>query len=228
MTDVPMTLLFSLSMYCVLLMLHSSTRQLPIWAGIFIGAGLLSRYTMALIFPVLITYAALHPSFRPLRWQLGIAVVVSALVFAPWLIYAGQSDLLIVHAEKVISYAGVATQTNFGEKALPETLLARLPSSLGVYNLPLLFLGVVQMARRRSPSDLALFWWIIPLFAVVVATLPIDRYFMPAFPALALVMAVGLRSVPGAGGKAVLLALLFCAQGFWLGSVQGAVRLLHH
>jgi len=54
------------------------------------------------------------------------------------------------------------------------------------------------------------------VFFPVILTLPIARYFMPAFPALAIVMVHGLRRIPQATERVVVLALFYCGGALYL------------
>jgi hypothetical protein len=53
-------------------------------------------------------------------------------------------------------------------------------------------------------------------FAVGAVLLPDTRYFVVAFPGLALFMTSGLRSVPGGSERPTFLALCYGAQAFYL------------
>ena len=95
-------------------------------------------------------------------------------------------------------------------------LAFRLPSGIGIANLPLLVIGVWQMLRRRQWSDYFLGGWILAVAVPLLLTLPGPRYFFPAFPALAVVMAYGLRQVEGDAERVLLLALLFASASLYL------------
>jgi hypothetical protein len=101
-------------------------------------------------------------------------------------------------------------------KYMLEMISTELTSALGLYNIPLLLLGGLCLLRRKSQSDLFLLLWIAPVLAIVTLTLPDPRYFMPAFPALAIAMARGMGRFSRAPQKAVLLALLYCGGALYL------------
>ena len=90
------------------------------------------------------------------------------------------------------------------------TIVIRLPQAIGLYNLPLITLGLWYMWRkwRRQPANPIILMWLVVVFVPVFLTLPVPRYFMPAYPALAILMACGLDSVmPKASLRIVLLSL---------------------
>jgi hypothetical protein len=95
-------------------------------------------------------------------------------------------------------------------------MLAELPSALGLHNIPILVLGVVHLVQRRSRSDLRVLLWTAAVFVPLFVTLPAPRYFMPAFPALAILMACALRRLPGATERAVPLALFYWGEALYL------------
>ena len=97
-----------------------------------------------------------------------------------------------------------------------ESLLTRLPSAVGVCNISLLFLGGMHLVRCRNQSDLFVFLWIATVSLLLILTLPDHRYFMPTFPALAILMACGLRCIPKAAEQVVVLALLYCGGALYL------------
>ena len=80
----------------------------------------------------------------------------------------------------------------------------------------LLVVGGVALLRDKGRSDLFVLFWIAAVFLPLLLTLPDPRYFMPAFPALALVMARGLESVDEATEQVIALALLHCGGALYL------------
>ncbi|EDN72288.1 membrane protein [Beggiatoa sp. SS] len=97
-----------------------------------------------------------------------------------------------------------------------KALFIEIPSALGVYNIPLLLLGGLTLVRKRSQSDLFILLWITLVFVPIMLILPDNRYFMPAFPALAIAMAHGVRLIPSVIEPAVVLALLYSMSTLYL------------
>ena len=215
-TDMPVTFFFALALLLTLRLLQTPTCRLSVATGIFIGAGLLSKYMMALIYPVVLSYFIAIVPFRRLKLPLAFVTLVSVSMLITWLVYAYHIGVLAMHKDTVASYASVVMTTNFGKKLLLETLLVSLPSFLGVYNIPMLFLGAIDLMRRRSQSDLFILLWIGVVFLSLSLTLPDHRYFMPAFPALAVMVARGLRRLPEAAEQVIMLALLYCGGVLYL------------
>jgi len=223
-TDIPVTFFFALAMFLTQHLLRTPTYRLSIAIGLVIGGGLLSKYTMVLIYPVLLSYFVTSGMFRRFKLHLGILTLASAGILATWLVYAGQIGVLTTQWATITGYAGVSLTTDgrllgmtmWRMKYRLEALLTRLPSNWGVYNIPMLLLGGSHLIRRRCRSDLFVLLWIAIVSLLLILTLPDHRYFMPTVPALAILMARGLRRIPAAIHQAVLLALLYCGGALYL------------
>ncbi len=215
-TDIPVVFFFCLVLFLTLRLLRTPSYRLAVAVGLLIGAGLLSKYTMVLIYPVLLSYVAVGGLFRRLKCHLGVMALVSIGVLGIWLAYAYRSGILTAQQDTITSYAGVVTTTEWGKRWMLEMVLTRLTSGLGLYSIPLLLLGGLDLVRRRDQSSVFVILWVTIVFLVLILTLPDARYFMLAFPALAIGMARGLRHIPEATERAVLLALLYCGGALYL------------
>jgi hypothetical protein len=108
-------------------------------------------------------------------------------------------------------------RTNMGKQFLIENLTSRLPSALGAPQVPLALAGAWQALRRRDEGDRLLLVWVGVMWIGLMLTLPDHRYFVPSFPALALLAARGLRDLPGATrARALALVFLFALQAWVL------------
>jgi 4-amino-4-deoxy-L-arabinose transferase-like glycosyltransferase len=214
--DIPVTFFFVLTMLLVLRSGRMRSYPLALAAGISMGLGLLTKYTMVLIYLVLGGYWLVDRSFRQTTPYLAAAILASLTVFAPWATYAAWTGILGMQGNVLASYAHVITASRSGVKLMLEWVVARLPSAIGPYNLPVILLGVFQSARSNGHSALLLLCWVSILFGVLCVTLPDTRYFLPMFPALAIIMARGIRQTDGSAGRIVLLALLLCGSALYL------------
>ena len=179
-------------------------------AGVCLGLGLLCRYTTFLIYPVLVCCFALGRSFWQFLLHFGVVVLVSACVSAPWFLYAYTHGILEVHVQSVVNFAGKVT-IGGGERLMVRTLTARLPSAFGIYQMPFLILGGIYLLRRWHPSDRFVLFWIAPVALLLSVTFPINRFFLPVFPAFSIVAACWLRDRFDRAEQVVLLGLLFCS-----------------
>ena len=132
------------------------------------------------------------------------------------LLFANQLDILQRQFATIWEYAGLVLTNDYGRRVLFETMTNRLPSGLGVYNLPFLALGGVFVINRRRKADWIVLFWILSVWLPLSLTLPDHRYFLPSFPAVALVAALGLQQVTKGTARGWLLALLLAASTLYL------------
>jgi len=203
----------------LLLFLYWRQSQRPMYmigGALFLVAGLLSKYTMFLVFGVLVGSLVFIRSFGALKWHLIVPLFLSAVLAVGWLVYTLEVETVIVQIQTIINYLGVSTNYTgqlrlFSPHRMQirlENLALALPNGFGVYNLPLLILGGLKL-RRRHPSDLFILIWAVMVCVPLIITLPVYRYFLLAFPALAILIARGLRNFPEVTEQALLLALLY-------------------
>jgi 4-amino-4-deoxy-L-arabinose transferase-like glycosyltransferase len=223
-TDMPMLFFFALGILLTLRLLQTPTYRLAIGAGLVVGLGLLSRYTMVLICPVLLAYSLIHGSFRRCEIHLGIVALVVLTMLALWLVYAGGIGVLPAQLDTVVRHAGIARSTSDGSRWMFKVLskweikelLTAWPSNLGAYNIPILLLGGWHLTRRRNQSDWRILLWITVVSSLVILTTAVPRYALPISPALAIVMAQALQSVPEGTERAGMLALLYGAGAMYM------------
>lgn len=214
--DMPVTFFFILAVFLVVRMNRTPSVLLAAAAGACIGLGLVSKYTMILVFPVLLGYVLAEHSNARIKRYLAITAVVSLTIIATWLAYAYKIGVLGTQVETLSAYARVAVQSRRGLNLVLEWVVARLPSAVGPYDIPLILLGFWQSLRIRNVSDQFIIFWIVFVFLSLLLTLPDTRYFMLMFPALAIVASRGLEMLADVGVRAVLLALLYGAAALYL------------
>jgi len=212
----PVTFCFVLTLYCTVRLSQAPTYRLAIITGLCLGAGLLCKYTMIFIYPLLLGMCIIQGALRRLLPYLGVVVLVSGSVLAVWLGYTAAVGILTAQRDTLASHTRFASMTNGGLRWKVGTSLLGLPSGLGTYSLPLLVVGGRRLLQRKSQADLLVLLWIGAVFVPLVLTLPGPRYFLPAFPALALMMACGLGRVGEAAGRLILVALLYCGGALYL------------
>ncbi|MBN1259043.1 MAG: glycosyltransferase family 39 protein [Anaerolineae bacterium] len=215
-SDVPLTFFFCLALLLVLGLVNRPSYQRALLAGFVLVTGLLVKYTMALIFPVLLGWYLASPALRDRKRYLAVALSPIAVIGAGWLILAAYIGVLGGQVRTLVEFGTVVFRTDIGRQFLLESLATRLPAALGVYNFPLMVLGAGCCLRRKSPSDRFVAIWGIVVFLALMITLPDHRYFLPAFPAVALLMARGLTCIPRARIKALLLSLAYGAGALYL------------
>jgi hypothetical protein len=98
-----------------------------------------------------------------------------------------------------------------------EFITTRLPSALGLYNIPLILLGFISLVGSlNQPTNRFIFVWVFVFFSAFSLTLPDARYCMPAFPALAILMADSLVRIRQYNTNIIWLLIANCAISLYL------------
>jgi 4-amino-4-deoxy-L-arabinose transferase-like glycosyltransferase len=221
-TDMLTAFCFILGVFLMFRLVEKPTYKLAVAVGLCLGIGLLCRYTMVFIYPLLLGVVVIRGLGRRLLGHLLVVLLISGGMLAIWFCYAASTGVLAVQWKTLTYSAGFVAKTAMGrtreEGWIAGALLFRVPSGIGVANFPLLLLGAWCLCQRRNLSDVSLLLWIVAVGFPLVLTLPGPRYFLPAFPALAMMMAWGLERVDGeeAASRVVLLSLLYTAGALYL------------
>lgn len=216
MVETPLTFFFTLTVWLTLRLAERPSIGRLLLVGLAVGAGLLSKYTMVFVLPLVFGIMTVRSSFKQALRYFGTLALVGLVLLAGWLLFANQIDVLQRQLATVMEYAGLVLTNEYGRQVLFETVTNRLPSALGVYNLPLLGLGAIFVVNRRRTVDWVLLFWIVCVWLPLSLTLPDHRYFLPSFPAVALVAALGLQQVAQSTRRGLLLALLLGASTLYL------------
>jgi 4-amino-4-deoxy-L-arabinose transferase-like glycosyltransferase len=215
-TDVPVTFLFTLALWLILRLERRPSYGLALLAGGVIAVGLLTKYTMALVYPVLCAWYIVSPSLRARKRYLAVALSITAAVAAAWLAAASGIGVLGKQIRTLSRWATSVLRSETAREFLLETLTTRLPAAFGTYSFPGMVLGAWVLLRRRSERDLLVVSWIAVVSVLLMISLPDHRYFLLVFPATAVAMAAGLASIPAVRPRAVALSLLYGAGALYL------------
>jgi 4-amino-4-deoxy-L-arabinose transferase-like glycosyltransferase len=244
--DIQLAFFFSLALLLLIRLSRNPSYGLACVTGLVIGLGLLTKYIMVFVFVVLFVYFLFVKRFHWIKVHLLLVVAVSLSVFAVWLLYANHIGILSKQFEKILNFVGSYhvirnLEENTQETASTEpvadeaestdpldlmqngifrlgleSLFTRIPSSLGVYHAPLILLGLLYLLKKREAVDLIVLLWIGAVSSSLFLTLPDHRYFLPVFPAIAIVIAQVLLRFPDYAEKAILLSLLLGACDLYL------------
>lgn len=238
--DMPLTFLFCLALLLGLRLLRDDDARTALLLGLVTGCGLLVKYTMVLVLPVLLALvwclaegartgrpAALDDTAAPpgttagalvllrdaaagtvLRRHGPVVLAIAGAMLLAWLDHAWSLGILDAQGARLGRLASV---TQRSPRWALDALLFKLPAAIGVAWLPWIALGGVAMWYRRAMQDRFVGCWVALVFVPLALTLPDNRYFLPAFPALAIVAAQALVARPRAGARVLLLALALCA-----------------
>jgi 4-amino-4-deoxy-L-arabinose transferase-like glycosyltransferase len=237
--DIQVTFFFTLAILISVKIMDSPSWSRALALGLVIGAGLLMKYTMLSFYLVLVSFVAINKRLRSRFWPLAAAVMISLVIFALWVVVAVSYDATVpgvptallfpetepsgyVAPDPVMENTEIAINpgwfvlTREGLLIMLNILGTRLTSAIGLYNLPVIAIAVLMLLRRREPYDFLLLLWIIMISVFLIITLPDHRYFMPTFPALALMMALVLLRNPRLLDRVLLLVLLYNLGALYL------------
>jgi 4-amino-4-deoxy-L-arabinose transferase-like glycosyltransferase len=105
--DIELAFFFCLALLLSFRLLRKPSYGLAVILGCVIGLGLLTKYIMGIFYFVLLAYFIINPSFRKLKGQLAVAILVSACLFAVWIVYAFQAGYLSSQVDRILNVSGV-------------------------------------------------------------------------------------------------------------------------
>jgi 4-amino-4-deoxy-L-arabinose transferase-like glycosyltransferase len=196
----PFLLIFLLTADAVAVFLQTPSTRRALAVGGWLALALLCRYNVALLAPG-VALLLLSPEHRAVLkkpgtwWLLGLP----ALLFAPFLVVAAKTGLLMTQAGKM---KGMALLLNPGGMFyLKETLLPLWPLHAGAHVIAIAALSLLALWKGagRNPTLLALGGGYL-LFVLIL--LPNPRYLLPAVPFLSAGAARALQVVEQRGGGA--------------------------
>jgi len=207
---------FCATLFLTLRFVRSPGTGMAVAVGLTFACGMLAKYTMLLILPVLVGFCAVRLSGRSFVKALALGGLIGLPLLSIWGFYAWHNGLLYKHI-MWIWFAGLqVVRYDYGRQLLFETMTNRLPSALGFYNLPFIVIGLLQLVRRRGQADWMVLLWILPVFCILTVTLPDHRYFMVLFPAFSISMAACLAREDSRTVGILLVALLLCAGSLYV------------
>lgn len=217
MTDALVTCLVTAAVAVAAYRAKRGGRSAGVLLGLLVAGACLTKYTAVLAVPVVLAVYAAHGALRRRRDEILLAAVVAGVVGLAWVLVAWSWGTLGTQTGWVRRAAAVSSGGLFGPFSAGEMLVAKLPSGLGLYAVPVVVLGLLEVARRRDAAAWTLVSWIGWIGIPLLLTLPDNRYFLPAFPALAIVGALGLARLFSQPQRALrfFLALCFCTVVFY-------------
>jgi 4-amino-4-deoxy-L-arabinose transferase-like glycosyltransferase len=223
MLDIPVTFFFLLSIFLFLLIVKKPSILKAVVLGFTITAGFLSRYSGIFIIPVLAGFLCIDSKYRKVWGYLLIAFLIFGLFLIGYLWYVHSLGLIVPNISNFLPI-GLDHPIKINRSVLPgwalrgkefqvwrwalNSIITRLPSAIGVYNLPVIVLGAILAVSTRKRQGKMLLLWIIVVSVLLILTLPDHRYFMPIFPALALLAGLWLRDHPAVSVQVIFLAFL--------------------
>src|SRR5262249_22997928 len=138
--DMPLTFFFVAALLAALRLERSERDAAALLLGVLVGLGLLVKYTMLLVLPVLVVLAC-QPGRLPLARRCAPLVLATALAFLlVWLDQAYAIGVLGAQQARLGRLAGVTSRHPFF--AL-DAIFSKMPSALGVAVLPWTLVGAL-------------------------------------------------------------------------------------
>ena len=231
MLDIPVTFFFLGSFYLFLLLAEKPSWWNALLLGLTIMACFMSRYSGIFIIPVLVICALLSAKYRKTIPYLMVAFLIVGILILGWLYYLHGLDLSVPGISRFLPI-GLNPDSTHVKQVVPgwilrpegsriwkwaiNSLATRLPSGIGVYNLPVIALGTLLMVLTRKLPGIMLLIWIISFTIFLLLTLPDHRYFMPTFPAMALLAGAWLRDRGRVSMQIIILAFLLLFGAMYL------------
>jgi dolichol-phosphate mannosyltransferase len=154
--DAPLTAAWSATLYFLERALLGGQARAWLFAGIAIGLGLISKYTIGMLVPVALLFVLLDPPSRQwlFRWQPYVALVIAGLIFSPVILWNAQNE-----------WASFAFQTSRRLAERPRFSLHRLLISALVLLTPTGFMTLFASPLSRRPQSRT---WLFLQLAVFV------------------------------------------------------------
>lgn len=210
--DMPLTLFFLLAMLLALRLERTGRDVDAVVLGVALGLGLLVKYTMVLVLPMLAVLAWRLGWLDRARRHAPVVLGIALAFLLVWLDHAYAIGVIGAQGERLGGLATVATR--HPGWAL-DAIFTKTPSALGVGLAPLVVAGAWRALRRRGTGDVLVLSWIALVSVPLLLTLPDNRYFLPAFPAMMALVAIVLADRPRWAVHVLVLAWLLCAITFF-------------
>lgn len=209
MIDIPMVAPFTLAVALALDRAMRGGRNAGVWIGLLVSMCILTKYTGALVVPVLFAIYFVYGAAYERRGELAVALGIAVACEAGWLWVLSSTGELWAQVDWIWGALRASTESGlFGKWGPTEALLSKMPSAVGLYGVPLILSGLA--ARAWSQPMRLLVWWILLVAVPLLLTLPDNRYFLPAFPALAILGGLGVVRVFREPRRGLSLALALC------------------
>ena len=149
--DSPLLMFWALTLYFIYKGIFEESKSSIYLSGLFVGLGLLSKYTMILIFPSIFIFLLLSAKYRKLlvKKDLYIAFIIAIIVFSPVIIWNYQHDWI---SFKFQFKHGVDLEQSFNLGAFTDYLGGQVLIS-GIFIFLALLYFILKDLKRNFKDD---------------------------------------------------------------------------
>ena len=196
--DIAITCFFTLVIFLFMLYLKEEKSIYLISAIPIICLGILMKYTMILILPIILLY---------LFFSGKVFKKVEFWVFVIFIMLFLMAGIAFLKERDVLCQLWEITKFHllwvFRLKPLPSLVnhivrsLSHIAFGIGIYNILFILAGIALFLRRKIFGDKLLLIWVFIIFFFFAFTCPVERrYFLPAFPALSIIIVETMNKLP--------------------------------
>ncbi|HEV8538707.1 MAG TPA: glycosyltransferase family 39 protein, partial [Bacteroidota bacterium] len=233
--DTPLTFFVMLSLYVIVCRLYSTpSAKWYMLAGVSIGCAAATKYTGAVLLPILILahclrWQSIREALRSLRSpHLIISIALSGFVFIllnPYILLSFREfkERFSFIYFNVIEYGHLGVVSS--ESTLGFYLTKTLPASLGLPFAIVAAMSICYLIARRKREHLLLI--VLPLLYLSIAATwayRADRYILPLLPLLSIIGCLGLESAWGFLSRR--LPELLPSSGGYFNTAKAAIALV--
>lgn len=207
--DMLVVFFFALSLLLFIRLLDVPSFGMGLATGVAITLGLLSKYTMVFVFPIMLGWLIVSRPSKRIWLYLGGSFALVAVATIVWCFYLSDTGGLSRQIQRIAFYMSRASHYSFRQI---DNLLVELAAALGMFVFPLLVWGSFTRLKNWRNFDWFLLVWIAGVFLPVALTLPVARYMLAMFPAVAIIVGFGITQLGERRAWIATLALVMAAE----------------
>jgi 4-amino-4-deoxy-L-arabinose transferase-like glycosyltransferase len=232
MLDVPVTFFILLAVFSLVKLKQKPSVVLAVLLGLSLVTAILIRYSGLFFLPPLALFLLIDREYRRIYPYTILSFALMGGIFFTWVLYAHSLNLTVPGVSSLLPFGLAASASKHHIQITPawvlhsndasgrlwiiNSLLTRLPSAIGLYQFPLIFLGFIDSLKRRSSADTLLWLWGMVFSFELLLTLPDHRYFLPVFPALAILSSAWLVKIEKSTERIGILAFMLSLGALFL------------
>jgi dolichyl-phosphate beta-glucosyltransferase len=196
MTDIPVFFFFFISIYLYLLAINTNKTKYFIISSVFSTLGLLTKWNVALIFPIIFCYS-LFENKKTIK-KLILSFILVVMLLSPYLYLSYKAGLLFLPLKTSMITAGY-TEKDPQYTSLEGWLYYPVTLSNNYFTLPIFILSlfslVYYLKKKQKYWKLFLIWFLVTYLFFTWLPNKDPRYILPIWPSLIFPLATLLKSM---------------------------------